>query len=91
MKTNALADEEDGAIVNMAQISPQPARKRQRRKQSLIRFPSKHSKAHSGMALWHDVLGAILAEANPFRFTGSTTGNRKHLTEGELQQICRAS
>ena len=83
MATNARADEEDGLVVSMAQVVQQAARKRQRRKESLLRFSIKDSKALWGLRLWKDVLSAILAEANPFRFTGNTTGNRKDQIEGE--------
>ena len=69
----------------MAEVSQQPARKRQRRKDSLLHFSTRVSKISRGLHLWEDVLSAILAEANPFRFTGSRTGNRKDQSEGDPQ------
>ena len=71
--------------AEMAEASQLPARKRQRRKESLVHFSTRASQISRRLHLWEDVLSSILAEGNPFRFTGSTTGNRKDQSEVEPQ------
>ena len=68
----------------MSDLSQQPSRKRQRRKESLVHFATKASKTSRALDLWDDALRVILTETNPFRFTASTTGSKKDQKEGKF-------
>ena len=63
--------------------SPQDApRKRQRRKDSLPHFKTGSPITVRALALWEQTLAATLAQAHPFRFTASMTGNKADDKEG---------
>ena len=63
--------------------SPQDVpRKRQRRKDSLPHIRTGSPITVSALALWEQTLSATLAEAHPFRFTTSVTGNKADDKEG---------
>ena len=78
-------------MMTSPQIVP---RNQQRRQDSLPHFKTGAPITVRALALWEQTLSTRLAEAHPFRFTASLTGNKADDKEGyilERDEIARQS